>query len=174
MAQEGGPSPESRPAPPARPRVPALGILFVAAGAILLASTVLPDATLSNLWPLFLLIPAAVLLERFVADPKHASGVLVPIGVLAYLAVFFLWLNFTSWSHTARTWPHFLLAPAFGLFLLFLATRNTSLLVPITILTAVAVVSLAGLQRSRVAIAVVLIAVGVVLILGPALHRRRG
>lgn len=174
MAQEDGTPTDTPPEKPSRARVPALGILFVAAGAILLASTVLPDATLSNLWPLFLLIPAGVLLERFLADPKHASGVLVPAGVLSYLAVFFLWLNFTSWAQTATAWPHFLLAPAFGLFLLFLATRNTSLLVPITILAAVAVVSLAGLQRSRVAIAVVLIAVGVVLILGPALRRRRG
>jgi len=174
MAQEDGIPTATPPGKPPRVRVPALGILFVAAGAILLASTVLPDATLSNLWPLFLLIPVAVLLERFLADPKRAAGVLVPIGVLSYLAVFFLWLNFTSWSHTGTTWPHFLLAPAFGLSLLFLATRNTSLLVPITILTAVAVVSLAGLQRSRVAIAIVLIAVGVALILGPALRRRRG
>ncbi len=174
MAQDGGPPPAPGPAPPGRPRVPALGILFVAAGGILLASTVLPAATLSNLWPLFLLLPVAVLLERFVADPKHAAGVLVPIGVLGYLAVLFLWLNFTSWSNVGGAWPHFLLAPALGLSLLFLATRNTSLLVPIAILTAVAVVSLAGVQRSRVAIAVALIAVGVVLILGPALRRRRG
>lgn len=157
-----------------RARVPALGILFVAAGMILLASTVFPEATVSNLWPLFLLIPVAILIDRFLAAPKQASGVLVPIGVLGYLSVFFLWLNFTSWAHTATAWPHFLLAPAFGLFLLYLATRNTHLLAPITVLTSVAVVFLAGVQRSRIGIALVLIVVGLVLMLGPALRRRRG
>ena len=173
MGQDVDPSSATANAKPPR-RVPALGLLFVAAGAILLASTVFPEATISNLWPLFLLIPVAVLVERFVAAPRQASGVLVPVGVLSYLAAFFLWLNFTSWANVVTAWPHFLLAPAFGLFLLFLATRETHLLVPVTILSSVALVFLAGVQRSRVAIAVVLIVVGLVLILGPALRRRRG
>lgn len=159
---------------PARGRVPAVGILFVAAGGILLASSLLREATLSNLWPLFLLLPVAVLLERFLADPRAAAGVLVPVGLLSYLAAFFLWLNFTSWGNVGAAWPHFLLAPAFGLLLLFLATRNTALLVPVAVLTSIAAVFLAGLQRTRVAIALVLIAVGVVLIVAPALRRRRG
>lgn len=159
---------------PPRPPIPALGVVFLAAGLVLLASSFVPEATLSKLWPLFLLVPVAILVERYVAHPKQAAGVLVPIGVLSYLTVFFLWLNLTSWANTGTTWPHFLLAPAFGLTLLFLATRNTHLLVPITALTAVAVVFLVGVQRSRVAIAVALIAVGIALILGPTLRRRTG
>jgi hypothetical protein len=174
MAQEVGPAGGPSSEQPARPRVPALGVLFVVAGVILLVSTYVPEVTFSKLWPLFLLLPLAILVERYLAQPKQAVGVLVPIGVLSYLTVFFLWLNLSSWANTATTWPHFLLAPAFGLSLLFLATRNTHLLVPITALTVVAVVFLVGMQRSRFAIAVALIAVGLVLILGPALRRRRG
>jgi hypothetical protein len=154
--------------------LPALGILFVVAGVVLLLGSLLPEATVSKLWPLFLLIPVVILGQRFLAQPKEAVGVLVPIGLLSYLTVYFLWLNFSSWANTAVTWPHFLLAPAVGLFLLFLATRNTHLLVPVTVLTVVALVFLGGLQRSRIGIAVLLIGVGIVLILGPALRRRRG
>jgi len=100
--------------------------------------------------------------------------VLVPSGILLYLAVYFLWLNFTSWEHTAVTWPHFLLAPALGLFLLFLATRRTALLVPISVLSVIAVVFLAGFRRSTFALALALIAVGVLLVAQVALRGRKG
>jgi hypothetical protein len=173
MALEIDPS-GSGPAEKPRPPIPALGVVFLAAGAILLASSLVPEATLSKLWPLFLLVPVAILVERYVAHPKQAVGVLVPIGVLSYLTVFFLWLNLGSWARAGTQWPHFLLAPAFGLTLLFLATRNRHLLVPITALASVAVVFLVGVQRSRVGIALALIAVGLALILGPALRRRPG
>jgi hypothetical protein len=133
-----------------------------------------PKATVDKLWPLFLLVPVAILGQQYLEKGKAAAGVLVPLGILSYLAVFFLWLNFTSWDQTAVTWPHFLLAPAFGLFLHFLATRKTGLLVPITALCVIAVVFLAGFHRSTVAIAVALIAVGVVLLVGPVFRGRKG
>ncbi len=151
-----------------------LGVLFIVAGLAFLLASMFPEATVARLWPLFLLVPVAVLGQTYLAKGKAAAGVLVPMGILLYLAVFFLWLNFTSWQHTAVTWPHFLLAPAFGLFLQFLATRNLALLTPVTVLTVVAAVFLAGFRRSTLAIAVALIALGVVLLLGPTFRRRKG
>ncbi len=157
-----------------RSQAPILGVLFIVAGLAFLAASVFPKATVDRLWPLFLLVPVAILGQQFLEKGRAAAGVLVPVGILLYLTVFFLWQNFTSWDRTAVTWPNFLLAPAFGLFLLFLATRKAGLLVPITVLSVVAVVFLAGFHRSTVAIAVALIAVGVVLLVGPAFRGRRG
>lgn len=170
MDMEGGVqrSPERAPL-----RAPVIGGLFVVAGLAFLAGSIYPEATVARLWPLFLLIPVAVLGELFLEKRREAAGVLVPIGVLLHLSAFFLWLNFTSWSHMATAWPNFLLAPALGLFLLFLATRNVQLLVPVTTLAVVALVFLGGFQRSKILIAAVLIGVGLLLLLGPLVRRRR-
>lgn len=154
-------------------RAPVLGVLFLVAGAALLLGSLYPEATVARLWPLFLLVPVAVLGQVLLERRRAAAGVLVPIGVLSYLTVFFLWLNFTSWARMASAWPNFLLAPALGLFLLFLATRRAQLLVPVAALTIVAAVFLGGLQRSIVAIALVLMVVGVLLLVGPVLRRRK-
>ena len=152
----------------------ALGVLLIAAGLAFLAASTFPEATVARLWPLFLLIPVVILGQQYLEKGKAAAGVLVPSGILLYLAVYFLWLNFTSWEHTAVTWPHFLLAPALGLFLLFLATRRTALLVPISVLSVIAVVFLAGFRRSTFALALALIAVGVLLVAQVALRGRKG
>ncbi len=167
---DAGQQPTPRGAPPLR--APALGVLFLVAGLAFLLASIYPEMTVGRLWPLFMLIPVAVLGQLYMEKRREAAGVLVPIGVLVYLTAFFLWLNFTSWSHMATAWPNFLLAPAVGLFLLFLSTRSAHLLVPIAALTIVAVVFLGGLQRSMILIAAVLIAVGLVILLGPALRRR--
>lgn len=154
-------------------RAPVLGILFIVAGVAFLLGSLYPEATIARLWPLFLLVPVAVLGQVYLERRRTAAGVLVPVGVLSYLTVFFLWLNFTSWSHMATAWPHFLLAPALGLFLLFLATRSAQLLVPVAALSILAVMFLGGFQRSRIVIAAALIGVGVLLLVGPALRGRR-
>ena len=171
--ETGGTDPAAR-KPSLRSQGPLLGVLFIVAGLAFLAASLFPKATVDKLWPLFLLVPVAILGQQYLEKGRAAAGVLVPLGILSYLTVFFLWLNFASWEQTAVTWPHFLLAPAFGLFLQFLATRKTGLLVPITVLCVVAVVFLAGFHRSTVAIAVALIAVGLVLLLGPAFRGRKG
>jgi hypothetical protein len=155
-------------------RAPILGLLFILVGLALLLRPLVPEPTIARLWPLFLLVPVLVLGTQLIEKGKGAAGVLVPMGILSYLTVYFLWLNFSTWAHTAETWPHFLLAPAFGLFLLYLATRNTSLLVPVLILTVLAGVFLGGIQRSSVAMAVIFIAVGLVILAGPLLRKRGG
>jgi hypothetical protein len=149
-----------------------LGILFILAGLAFLAGSFIEGATVARLWPLFLLIPVVILGHRYLTHPRGSEGVLVPVGVLSYLAVFFLWQNFTGWEHTGQTWPHFLLAPALGLFLLFLATRRLPLLIPVSILTVLALLFFGTLHRSNLLVAATLLVVGVVLLASSALRRR--
>jgi hypothetical protein len=171
--ETGGAEPTSE-KPPRRWQAPILGVLFIVAGLAFLALSLFPGATVERLWPLFLLVPVAALGQQYLEKGRTAAGVLVPVGILLYLTGFFLWLNFTSWERTGVTWPNFLLAPAFGLFLQFLATRKSALLVPVAVLSVVAAVFLAGFHRSNLAIAVALIAVGALLLIGPALRGRKG
>lgn len=174
MATEPGGTENASRESPAPWRAPVLGVVFIAVGVAFLAASVFPEANIGTLWPLFLLIPVVGLGQTYLAKGKSAAGVLVPLGILLYLTVLFLWLNLTSWERTEAAWPHFLLAPAFGLLLLAVATRNVGLLVPVGVLGALAAISLAGFDRSRLAIALVLIVVGVALVIGPALRRNHG
>ncbi len=154
--------------------VPILGVLLILLGLALLVRPLVPEPTISKLWPLLLLIPVFVLGQRFLEKGKGAAGVLVPVGVLLYLMIYFLWVNLRLASSVGDTWPHFLLAPAFGLFLLYLATRNTRHLVPAAILTLLAGVFFGGMHRSTIAVAVILIAVGVFILAGSILRKRGG
>ncbi len=154
--------------------LPILGIVLILAGLALLIRPLVPEATVSKLWPLLLLVPVVVLGQRFVEKGKEAAGVLVPLGILVYLTVYFLWVNLRLASSVGNTWPHFLLAPAFGLILLYLATRNTRHLVPAAVLTLLAGVFLGGMHRSTTALAVILIAVGVIVLARSVLGKRGG
>ncbi len=174
MTTETGGAEPTAEKPSLRWQAPILGVLFIVAGLAFLAASLFPEATVERLWPLFLLIPVAALGQQYLEKGRAAAGALVPVGILLYLTGFFLWLNFTTWERTAVTWPNFLLAPALGLFLQFLATRKTALLVPVAVLSVVAAVFLAGFHRSTLAIAVTLIAVGALLLIGPALRGRKG
>ncbi len=154
--------------------VPVLGVVLILVGLALLARPLVPEATISRLWPLVLLVPVFVLGQRFLEKGKEVAGVLVPLGILSYLTVYFLWVNLRLASDVGSTWPHFLLAPAFGLFLLYLATRNTNHLVPAAVLAVLAGIFLGGMHRSTVVVAVILIAAGAFILAGPLLKKPRG
>lgn len=88
------------------------------------------------MWPGFVASPAIGLLLLYWCGSR-SGGLLVPIGtLLTFASIFFISELFNIW---AITWPGFILAPAVGLFLLYLAgnQNNSALLVPIFILTAI-------------------------------------
>ena len=95
-----------------------------------------------TIWPAFIAAPAVGLLLLYIFGEK-SSGLLVPIGTLLTIAsVCFISQLFGIWGVDiwGITWPGFILAPAVGLFLLYLTGKqNSGLLIPIFILTAVAV-----------------------------------
>ncbi len=153
-------------------RLPVIGILLILAGIFFLFGSFIPEFNLSKLWPLFMLIPVLIFAQLLLEKKKEAVGVLVPGGILLYLTVYFLWLNFTSWSNSDATWPHYMLAPAFGLFCLYLATRNSGLLIPVFVLTVLAVLFFGGIYKSSVLIAVFFIGLGVIILIRPLFKKR--
>lgn len=90
------------------------------------------------IWPAFIASPAVGLLLLYLFG-ERSPGLLVPIGILFTVAgtCFFSEL-LNLWG---VLWPGFIIAPAVGLFLLYIAgNRESGLLIPIFILTGIGVV----------------------------------
>jgi len=113
--------------------VPA-GIFFTLGVAFLLGEIL----TYRLVWPLFIASPAVGLLLLYLFGSR-SPGLLVPIGILFTVAgTCFLSSLFNLW---VVLWPGFIIAPAVGLFLLYIAgNRDPGLLIPIFILTGIAVI----------------------------------
>lgn len=92
-------------------------------------------------WPIFVLVPGLVFeVSAFIS--KRGSGLLVPAGILITLGCLFYFETSTNWIYSGYTWPVYILAPAVGLFQLFLfGDHNKGLLIPVGVLTAVAGIS---------------------------------
>ncbi|RNB89804.1 hypothetical protein EDM56_11610 [Brevibacillus fluminis] len=116
-----------------------IGILFV------LATYSGMEFGIDKLWPAFLLIPAIGFHLFYFLKPSPArSGVLVPGGILLVYALLFFFSEIVLDGDMSKTWPIFLLGPAFGLWeLYFFGFRKIGLLIPIMLLTAIAFIFLA-------------------------------
>ncbi|NLM73251.1 MAG: hypothetical protein GX184_04380 [Clostridiaceae bacterium] len=88
-------------------------------------------------WPGFIASPAVGLLLYYLRGSRN-PGLLVPIGILLTIAGLSSFASlFNAWR---IVWPGFIMAPAVGLFLLYIAgNRDSSLLLPIFVLTAISV-----------------------------------
>lgn len=155
------------------PQLTVIGATLVAIGVILFAGNFLNFLSMEKLWPLFMMIPVPIFVWLLMQNFKGNSGVLVPLGILTFLAAYFIWLNFTGWELVAVTWPNFILAPAVGLFLLYLVNRHKGLLIPVFVLTATALIFYGALMRSTIAIAVCFILGGVAIIAGTVNRSRK-
>ncbi|KGP73241.1 LiaI-LiaF-like domain-containing protein [Pontibacillus yanchengensis] len=94
-------------------------------------------------WPIALLLPALGFHIAFFLSGmrKDLAGLLVPGGILLVLSLHFYLEILTNFQYSDYTWPTFLLAPAFGLFeLWFFGYRNRGLLIPVGILTILALI----------------------------------
>lgn len=119
------------------------GVLLIVLGILLIVNRVFNVQlfTMGNLWPVFVL-GAGLIFEATYLTSRRNPGILVPGGILTVLGILFFFETFTDWGFSAYTWPIYVLAPAFGLFQLFLATRQKALLIPVLILTLIASISL--------------------------------
>lgn len=119
--------------------------------------------SMSKLWPLFILVPGLIFELAFFTEHQNA-GFLVPGGVLTTLGFLFLFQTYTNWQFAGYLWPIYVLAPAIGLFQLYLfGDHNRGLLIPVGILTTVAVCGLLGtsfnfINRSLIAPIVLVVA----------------
>ncbi|MBG9565610.1 LPXTG cell wall anchor domain-containing protein [Brevibacillus agri] len=142
------------------------GYLLIGIGAIFVLATYLGiPLAIDKLWPVFLLIPAIGFHLFFFMNPKpQRAGLLVPGGILLVYAPLFFFSQLLADGDMSRTWPFFLLGPALGLFELYVfGGRKAALLIPVGILTVVALVFLmANFLSTQIggAIGLVLIVLG--------------
>lgn len=98
---------------------------------------------MQHFWPIFVIAPGLIFEASFFVS-KANPGLLVPGGILTTIGGLFFFETFTNWYFAAYTWPVYILAVAIGLYQLYLfGGREKALLIPVGILTTVALVSFA-------------------------------
>lgn len=119
------------------------GLLLVGIGIILLLNALFDwhFLRMSNLWPLFLLVPGLTFEYSYFSNRKN-PGVLVPGGILTVLGLLFFFEIITNWRFSEYTWPVYIFSVAIGLYQLYLFSgKPHGLLIPILILTLIAGIS---------------------------------
>ena len=148
------------------------GIVLILVGVLLLFGNMVSFLSIEKLWPLFMMIPVVIFISLLLQDFKTNYGVIMPGTLLTFLTIYFIWLNFTSWDNVATTWPNFILAPAAGLFALYLANREKGLLIPVCILSAIAAVFYGMLLKSNMVAGIAFLAGGLILFISSFLRKK--
>jgi len=119
------------------------------------------------IWPLFILIPGIAFETSFFAGgrKKRDAGILVPGGILIVIGLLFYANIFYGWNLMQFLWPVFILAPAFGLFQLYLfGSREKGILVPVFILGFIGciflLVNLSSIDLFQILFSILLVALG--------------
>jgi len=149
-----------------------VGSVLVGVGSLFMVINLIPRLSMARLWPLFLLVPVAILIAVWIQEKDRGSGAVFPIVVLLFYCGYFLWLNFTSWRHVAVTWPNFLIGPGLAFLALFLVRRQMEYLVPASVLLVLAAIFYAALMENTWFIGITLVVIGVLFILKPLLFRQ--
>jgi hypothetical protein len=144
-----------------------LGSILLGVGILMLAANIIPHLGMAKLWPLFMLIPVAVLITVYLQDRTKLSGVIFPVILLVFYCGYFLWLNFTTWHYAATTWPNFLIGPGLGFLGLHLTTRKLEFLIPATILLMLAAIFYAAIIEDTLIVGIFFIAMGLLFIFKP-------
>jgi len=142
-----------------------LGIVLLGTGVLFLAANFVSYLSVAKLWPLFMLIPVAVLLAVGMQYRDKLPAVILPVIILTFYCGYFLWLNFTSWGYAATTWPNFLIGPGLGFLGLYLLTQKSEFLIPTFIMFILSASFYGAILGNTMIVAVLLIAMGVVLVL---------
>ncbi|MGE5557659.1 MAG: LiaI-LiaF-like domain-containing protein [Bacillota bacterium] len=122
------------------------GLILVCIGLVLLLSSLeIIDVTWQSFWPLLLLGMGIVMEWEYFAGGGKRPEMLVPAGILITISILFLICAFYGWDRMSLLWPFFILAPALGLFQLYLfGERKRALLFPVAILTVLGATFLAA------------------------------
>ena len=148
-------------------------LILIGVGAILNNIFNIRFFTIGELWPIFVLIPGLSFEAGYFSRGKE-PGLLVPGGILTTIGVLFFFETFTNWHFSEYTWPVYLLAVAIGLFQLYLfGGRKRGLLVPVFILTTIAVIAFATMLfgsvfywiNTSLIVPIVFISIGVYILL---------
>ena len=150
-----------------------LGALMVAIGVLFLVVNIVPYFSIEKFWPLFMLIPVAILAATWIQYGKRSAGVILPIIILVFYCGYFLWLNFTSWYHTETTWPNFLIGPGLGFLGLYFVMKKWEYLIPSYLLLILAAVFYGAILENTLLVSILLIAMGLFLILNPIIAKSK-
>lgn len=150
-----------------------LGIILLGAGILFLAANVISYLSVAQLWPLFMLIPAAILLGVGIEYREKLPAVIMPIIILTFYCGYFLWLNFTSWGYAATTWPNFIIGPGLGFLGIYFTSQKWEFLTPAFILLLLGAVFYAAILGNTLIVGVLLMAMGVFLIIMNLIRGRK-
>ena len=140
------------------------GAILVGIGMIFLVGNILPFWGVDRLWPLFMLAPVALLAVVWFQDRERYAVVLFPITIIVFFAVYFLWLNFTTWFNVGITWPNFLIGPDLGFLVLYFAKKRWEFMIPTLILLLLAAIFYTELVENTLIAAFIFIGVGITLV----------
>ncbi|OHD54804.1 MAG: hypothetical protein A2Y33_02205 [Spirochaetes bacterium GWF1_51_8] len=140
------------------------GIIMIVVGGLFLLGTIFPWFKIGNLWPLFIALPVPFIMIPLLTEGKKAGAVLIPITILLFLCVYFLWLNIVGWQNAAQTWPNFILAPGLGFLLAALLTGEVGFYIPAGILIALVVIFYFSFFNFSLMIAILLIGLGLLIV----------
>lgn len=149
------------------------GSILVGVGILFLIVNIIPHLSVGKLWPLFLLIPVAILIMVWIQDKEKSMGVVFPITVLVFYCGYFLWLNFTTWAYVATSWPNFLIGPGLGFLALYIFTRKGEYLVPAFVLLILSAVFYAAIIENTLIVGILLVIMGLFLIFRPLFTKKR-
>ena len=143
------------------------GAILVGIGTLFLLVNIIPYLSIEKLWPLFMLIPVAILAAVWTQYKEKASWVILPAVILLFYCGYFLWLNFTSWNNTVVTWPNFIIGPGLGFLGFYLTTRKWGYLIPAFTLLILAAIFYGAIIENTITVGIALIVIGLLLILKP-------
>lgn len=118
------------------------GIILICFGAILILGNlgIVPSfgRLVGTFWPMIIIFISLMFHVGYYSNPKHV-GLLVPGGIL--LTVGIVCQSSMLWDIWGFMWPGFILAPAVGLFELYIfGNREKGLLIPVGILTGLSLI----------------------------------
>lgn len=151
----------------------AAGIILVIIGALFFLENFISSLRVGRLWPLFMLIPVAVLSAVWINGKERAAAVVLPIVILLFFTGYFLWLNYTSWSNVIYTWPNFLIGPGLGFIALFFTSGKWGFLIPGFILLGLSAIFYAEIIDKTYFVGILFIAAGIIFILKPLIRASR-
>jgi hypothetical protein len=141
------------------------GIVLVVVGVLLLIVN-FTTITIARIWPGFIILPGLLFLTQFIQD-RSQYGLLMPFAILTTIGGLFLYCTFFGWHLMSELWPIFIAAPGFGFLLMyFFGKRDPGLIIPATILLAVAAIFSMLTAGPGIFWAAVLIISGLLILLG--------
>lgn len=119
------------------------GVFLIILGVIFLlgnmgAFKISPDV----FWAIIVILIGAIFWVWFLLDRTRVT-LLMPGTVLITIGIVFYYCAATDWEAIKHLWPFFILAPAFGFYMMYLfGKREPGILIPAGILTVIGVVQI--------------------------------